>query len=161
MEYMSVVHQLFPAFLLAMWQVCPWTEIWPFGFLWPMKKEWKWQVSRWDGSFKGQCVIFLSPLSLCHGDQQCSIKWLPHQNEPSSKHCRKQRDHWAVVVQGDCQHLWSPGLQVQSLAWPSGLRILLCRSCGIGCSPDLSPSLGAPYTAGQPKKEKKYIESNK
>ena len=33
----------------------------------------------------------------------------------------------------------------------------VCHSCGLGhnCSLDLSPGLGTPYAAGQPRKEKK------
>ena len=42
----------------------------------------------------------------------------------------------------------------------SGLRILICRSCGLGgdCSLDLIPGLGTPYDTGWPEKGKKMYD---
>ena len=60
------------------------------------------------------------------------------------------------MAQWDQWHLGSTGLQVQSLALHSGLRIQYCCSCGLGgnCGSDLIPDPGAPYASGWPKKEK-------
>ena len=60
-----------------------------------------------------------------------------------------------AVVQWDWQHLWSAGMQVQSLAWHSELRIQCCWIVGHNCGSDLIPGPGTPFTMGQPKKEKK------
>ena len=61
------------------------------------------------------------------------------------------------MVPRDRQRLGSPGTQVQSSAWHSGLRIWGCRSCNFSleCSLDLIPGLGIPQAAGQPKKKEK------
>ena len=50
--------------------------------------------------------------------------------------------------------LGNAGMQVQSLARHSGLRIQHCHSCSLGHNYglDLIPGLGTPYVAGQPKK---------
>ena len=62
----------------------------------------------------------------------------------------------AAVVQRDQRHLPGTEMQVPSPARHSGLRILCCGSCGVGCSysSDLIPGPGTPYTAEWPKKEK-------
>ena len=59
------------------------------------------------------------------------------------------------MVQRDWWHLRSARMQVQSLAWHSGLRIWHCHSCGVGCNcgSDLIPSLG------QPRKKKKKVQN--
>ena len=46
--------------------------------------------------------------------------------------------------------LEAAGMQVQSPAWHSGLRIWLCHSCSLGhdCGSDLIPGWGAPYAPG-------------
>ena len=60
------------------------------------------------------------------------------------------------MAKWDWKHLLSTGMQVQSLAWHSGLRIQDCHSCGIGGNwiSDLISGLGTPYAMRQPKKEK-------
>ena len=61
------------------------------------------------------------------------------------------------MVQQDWRHLGNTGIQVQSLAQHSGLRMWRCCSCGIGrnCSFDVIPGPGTPYGVGQPKKGEK------
>ena len=56
--------------------------------------------------------------------------------------------------------LRSTGIQVQSQAQRSGLRILHCCSCSLGldCSSDLTPGPGTPYAWWWPKKKKKRKE---
>ena len=51
-------------------------------------------------------------------------------------------------------------MQVQSLAWHSGLRIWHCHNCGVdyNCSSDLIPGPGTPYAMGQLKKKEKKNE---
>ena len=65
----------------------------------------------------------------------------------------------------DWQHLWSAGMQVQSPAQHSGLRIQCCHSYRVGCncSLDLIPGPGTPYTMGRPKKKgkKKPLRSSR
>jgi len=56
-----------------------------------------------------------------------------------------------AVAQWNWWLLWSTGMQVQSPAQHSELRIQLCCNCGL----DLIPGMVAPYATGQPKKEKK------
>ena len=65
------------------------------------------------------------------------------------------------MVQQDQQHLGSPGMQVQSPAQHSGLRIWRCGSCSLGCNDgsDLIPGPGTPYAVGQPKKGEKKKSS--
>lgn len=55
--------------------------------------------------------------------------------------------------------LGSTGVQVWSLH--NGLRILRCRSCGLGrdCGSDLIPGLGTPCATGRSKKGKKNLSS--
>ena len=66
------------------------------------------------------------------------------------------------VVQGDWWHLGSAGMQVQSLAWHSGLRIWsCCSSLGRDCGCDLIPGRGTPYAAGMLKKKQNKTEQNK
>ena len=36
-----------------------------------------------------------------------------------------------AMVQWDLPCFWSAGIQVQSLAWHSGLRISICHSCSV------------------------------
>ena len=61
------------------------------------------------------------------------------------------------------QHLGSARTQVGSLARHSGLWIWHCRSCSLGRNygSDLIPGLGTSCAAGQPKKEKQNICSNR
>ena len=68
-----------------------------------------------------------------------------------------------AMAQRDLWHLWSSGAQVRSLAWHSGLRILSCCSCPIGCNrgPDLTPGTEMPYVPRAAKKrgkKKKRLE---
>ena len=69
---------------------------------------------------------------------------------------------WGVpaVVHWDRWRLRSTAIQVQPLAWHSGLRIQGCCSCGLGhnCSLDLIHGWGAPYATGQTqwKQRQKY-----
>ena len=56
-----------------------------------------------------------------------------------------------AMVQWDLKCLGSAGMQVQFLAWHSGLRIRCCRNCSL----DLSPGPGNPYATGQPKKKRR------
>lgn len=57
---------------------------------------------------------------------------------------------------GTLRHRFTP-----CLAWPSGLRILCCHSCGLGHNgvSDLIPGLGIPCAAGW-RKEKKGSPGN-
>ena len=57
------------------------------------------------------------------------------------------------MVQRDRQCLGSAGMQVQSLARHSGLRIQCCCSFGS----DLIPGLETPYATGWPRKGKKKV----
>ena len=67
-----------------------------------------------------------------------------------------------AVVQGDCWRFESPGMQVRSLAWHSGLRIWHCHGCGLGLNGglDLIPDPGTPQAAGWPKKKKQKKGTN-
>ena len=67
-----------------------------------------------------------------------------------------------AAVQWHQQHLGSPGMQVQFLAYCSGLRIWCCRSCGLGhnCGSDLIPGWGTLYAGGWPKMKKKKKKKN-
>ena len=67
------------------------------------------------------------------------------------------------MAQQDQGHLWSTGLQVQSPARHSGLRIRHCSSCGVGhnCGSDPIPGLETPYATEQPKKEEKKKKRKK
>ena len=61
----------------------------------------------------------------------------------------------------DPRHLWSTGMQVQSQAQHSGLRIL-CHdsygvSMGLSYGSDLIPGPGTPYTTGWQKEKKKIL----
>lgn len=71
------------------------------------------------------------------------------------KYYHKEHIHPRIpsVVQRDWWHLGSPGTQVQSLAWYSGLRILCCHSCS--CGLDLIAGLGTPCAKGAKKEKKK------
>ena len=62
-----------------------------------------------------------------------------------------------TVMQWDRRHLGSAGMQVQSLARHSRLRIWCCRSCGLNpnYSSDMIPGPGTPCITGRPKKKKK------
>ena len=55
--------------------------------------------------------------------------------------------------QWDLSCLESPGVQIQSPAQHSRLRIQHCCSCDLGS--DLIPGSGTPYAMGWPKKKKK------
>ena len=70
---------------------------------------------------------------------------------------KKKQPRLLAVAQWDWQHLWSFGMQIQSPAWQSGLRIPCCCSCSKGhnCGSYLIPGLGTPYVTGWPKKKKK------
>ena len=61
------------------------------------------------------------------------------------------------MAQWDQRHLSSAGPQVQSLAQDTGLRVLRCRSYGLGHNygSDPIPGRGTPYVTGQPKKKRK------
>lgn len=63
------------------------------------------------------------------------------------------------MTQQDLQCLCSIRTKVQSLVWPSELKIQCCHSCGIGRACTLTwdpiPGLGILYTLRKPKKEKK------
>ena len=67
------------------------------------------------------------------------------------------------MVQRDLLHLGSAGMQVQSSAQHSELRIWHCRSCGLGhkYSSDLILGLGTTYAEGQPKKKKRKRKKEK
>ena len=74
---------------------------------------------------------------------------------------KKEKKKWVVfqnigvpiVAQQDERHLWSPGMQVPSLALHCGLRIWCCHSSSIGynCGSDLFPDPEVPYATGQKK----------
>ena len=59
------------------------------------------------------------------------------------------------MAQQDQQCLWSTGMQVQSLASHSGLRIPCCHSCGVdeNCGVGLIPGPGTPCAMGEPKEK--------
>ena len=63
-----------------------------------------------------------------------------------------------AVLQWNLQCLGSTGIQVQSLAWCSGLRIQSCR-LGRNCCLDVILGLGTPHTTGQPKEKRKEKKS--
>ena len=65
----------------------------------------------------------------------------------------------SAVVQQDQQHPGSAGMQVQSPARHSVLRIWHCHSCSLGCNcySNLTPSPGIPYATEQPKRKKKSL----
>ena len=67
-----------------------------------------------------------------------------------------------AIVQEDWRCLGSTGMQVQSLAGHSGLKIWHCCSCGFGGShsSSLIPDPGTPHAARQTKKKKKTKERN-
>ena len=52
-------------------------------------------------------------------------------------------------------------MQVGSQVQPSGVKDLVCHSCGVGCNcgSDLILGPGTPYTTGQPKKREKKKEN--
>ena len=68
-----------------------------------------------------------------------------------------------AVAQWDRWHLWIPGMQVQSPAWHSGLRIGGCCSCGVGCNcgSALIPGPETPYVLGPSKKKQTSEQVNK
>ena len=76
---------------------------------------------------------------------------------------RKLKIGVPAVAQQDQQCLWSTGMQVQSPAWHSALRIWHCCRCGIGynCSSDMTPGLGIPYAEGWLKKKKEQKTKNR
>lgn len=70
------------------------------------------------------------------------------------------KDHSGVpaVAQRDQRCLWRTGTQVWSLAQRSGLRLLCCGSCSVGCSCALDSILGpgtAIWSSCSQKREKK------
>ena len=84
------------------------------------------------------------------------------------KHCKstilqilKKGD--PTAVQPDQPHLWSSGMQAQSLAWHSGLRVWHYCSCCVGCNygSHLIPVQGIPCAVGRPQGKKNNIRSDR